>query len=240
MNDYWKNEKSDASADRLPVRVHALGVIDAALGLLFVAIGLVGFFGPLVGGIWLLTLGEWKLFLIGLLFGGGSALIVSILILPAMVPAAFGARNESSGKMLSSAILAIAAFLWIYLVAFVWTNFVMEFFAANVRIGQNDLPYLMFAVGIAVAPWATLSKHGERNMSAGEFPIVSAIMFCVVSASTLYIVSRIVFEIDHSLFDLEKFASLSMWTGLPFVAGYFVSVIALLSTIRRGSSRTFY
>jgi hypothetical protein len=141
----------------------ALSVFGA---LIVVPLSILNVVGGTVAGIWLIALGEWRVFGWGLLAFAVSTFGISLAFLPAMLlaaPAAYFAEREN---VVAVSFLALLASIYMTGVVMAWCLFVLFYFSGNARTSAL-VPTLMWSYGVATGPFAWMaSKERTSEYSA--------------------------------------------------------------------------
>ena len=141
--------------------------MQALMTLLMAPLAVLNSFGVIASGVWLAILGEWVGIGWGLLAIMVGAFICAFLLLPGLIafaPAAWMMEKGGILTMLGYAI-GVVGLLWTYIVMSAWGMFSFDFFIARADAGSH-IPYLIWAYGVATAPWAYMASK-EDNVYAG-------------------------------------------------------------------------
>lgn len=131
----------------------------------------------MAGAIWLLVLGKWPVVLIGFIAMGVSALPLSLACLPSMafaVPAIEFARN---GRMRLAGALGFLSLLYTVLIVGGW-GVVVLWLVIKASSGASVLPFLLWGLGVSVAPWAVMARSNEQS-GGNEFSLISILFLQV-------------------------------------------------------------
>ena len=168
-------------------------------------------FGGIASGIWLAFLGEWGGIGVGLIATIGGAFFCSLLLLPGMlvsVPAIFMMDKGGILKALGFLIGMVGLF-WTYIVMSGWGLFSFNYFV-NRSDPDSYIPYLIWAYGIAIGPWAFMASKEADNFS--NF----SVFFLQVAAAT----SIVTLGFTH----MSSEAIILTFAGIMFV-GYILNVL---------------
>ena len=146
-------------------------VIERIVLVSFIPITFMSIFGGVVGGIWLLTLGEWKLVVLALIVDFAFPFIVApiIFLLITTPMMALVNRLEKENKKTASMIVGwLNLFInhMLYL-AWVFIVFVYMLTYATER-DHNVIPYLLFGWEVAVGPFQYMASKGSSAEIASQ------------------------------------------------------------------------
>lgn len=120
--------------------------------------------GGIVGGIWLAILGEWRLLGIGIFLLVISTPILSLLMLPGLLIAGFGAHLYEKKNpfrhlmgyisLLYTNILIVGTCVFAFLIC-------SRFYSGNTIFGY--VPYLLWSWGMALGPWQFFASKEPDN-----------------------------------------------------------------------------
>ena len=125
-------------------------IIMAALS---IPIMIFNFAAPFVAGIWLGYLGEWSLIGVGIAFLFVGVFAISIALLPALALGAAAATAEQRGSTVGAIVLAIPAMAWTLFLAGATCTYAMYFAYNEIDHEGSWIPYILWAIVIATAPW---------------------------------------------------------------------------------------
>ena len=148
--------------------------------------------GPVIAGIWLLFLGEWKLVLISFL---ATALLAPKLIGLALVPqvaiagpALYFAKRHNR---IRTYFFLFLSHLYAAALMVGWSVMVLDYFTpatGAVRAANSAAPYLLWAYGVATAPWTYLTLHdASENASPAQFLCFSLQLGYIAAALATYV-----------------------------------------------------
>lgn len=133
--------------------------------MLSIPLMLLNMFGGIISGIWLMILGRWSEFGLGIVILFSGALLLGLVLTPGMLAQGAALMLIQGKRTLSGAALSFVGCLWIYLVMYVWcaTTFVTMVSGA----GDDVIPLTLWGYANAVGPWAYMaSKDREATGSA--------------------------------------------------------------------------
>jgi hypothetical protein len=146
-------------------------IIETIILVSFIPITFMSIFGGVVGGIWLLTLGEWKLVVLALIVDFAFPFIVApiIFLLITAPMMALVNRLEKENKKTAS---MIAGWLNLFInhilyLAWVFIVFVYMLTYATGR-DHNVIPYLLFGWEVAVGPFQYMASKGSSAEIASQ------------------------------------------------------------------------
>jgi hypothetical protein len=153
----------------------------ALIQLLTLPIMLLNLFGGIVGAVWLLFLGQWQLFVYGLLLGIFPTFLVFIPMLPGVLLTGAAAWAVESKQYLLGWLSAALGSVWIFAVVTCWCVFVFLSFTSVRHYGQPALPFLLSAYAIATAPWTYMaSKERAAESSATTIATLATCVGCAL------------------------------------------------------------
>jgi hypothetical protein len=142
-------------------------------------------FGGIASGIWLAILGEWGGIGAGLLASIGGAFFCSLLLIPGMIvtfPAIFLMDKGGIFKVLGF-LFGMVGLIWTYVVMSGWGIFSFNYFV-NRSDASSYIPYLIWAYGVAIGPWAYMASKEANGFSA-----VSVFFLQIASITTMSILA---------------------------------------------------
>lgn len=140
---------------------------------LILAVGLplllLNMLGGIVAGVWLIFIGDWSLFWLGLALGFLGVFLCSIAVLPNVALAAPGIALMQRGNVTAGMLFAAAATLYITVVMVAWS--VLTHYVIVDRADQpSSMLTAVWAYGVAVGPWTFLAQkeaQGNPDTPAG-------------------------------------------------------------------------
>jgi hypothetical protein len=128
----------------------------------------------IVGGVWLGIRGEWGLIVGGLVYMFGSALALSVVLLPSMIFAAPAMALLERGRVIAAAIVSFPGTVWTH--AVLGASCVAVFYFATLNPDSGSIwPYLLYGHAVAMAPWAYLAHKDEQaGNDSGNLPLFFA------------------------------------------------------------------
>ena len=187
--------------------------MELALSLLIFPFFLLNFAG-LVGGVWLLSLGQWKI----VLWYCVGSLLGTFFLQVSLVPSTWLLERAEMlllrGWRFPAWLLLNASIIWCAFTIGTWCFGVFSEVASLRELGPF-LPYLLFGYGVTVGPWTYLaSKNPDGSMLLLCFTMVGVVAMMVVREFSFGISLLLVF-------------------GLPLAIGLIVQIaigsLALLS-----------
>ena len=166
---------------------NAIGGIFALLAMLVAAINILG---PFVAGIWLGFLGEWALIGFGVGYMIVGAMVVSLLLLPGLALVAAAAALEVRGNRVGALLASVPALLWTYAVVLGTSVLIMNFIGESIPRYENAIPYLLWGIVVAAAPWSFLAaKDAQAGNSDGYSSMTALFLFigCTVASIWFYL-----------------------------------------------------
>ena len=131
--------------------------------------------GGLIGGGWLLYLGKWQLVVAGFVADFAFVFLFGLLMIPVyslLIKPAINLAEKGSTFLLMLVVLISS--LIITGIATYWTIFLFTLlFQIGVNLGQNLIPFMLWAYSIAVGPFTYLAyKETQGNSTGGQSSMV--------------------------------------------------------------------
>lgn len=137
------------------------------LTLLALPLILLNLLGGLVGGVWLLVLGEWMAFTVGLLGGLVGSFVCGVAIAPGMAISASGVAIFVKGglwRMPAIPLLAVGV-SWTYAVICGWAFLAFRYFLGNAD-EASLYPMLLVGYSMTISPWAAMARSEGPDSAA--------------------------------------------------------------------------
>ena len=134
-------------------------------------------------------LGEWSLIAFGIGYMIIGAMLVSVLLLPGLALVASAGALERSGKRIGAIVASIPALLWTYAVVLGTSVFILNYVSESIPMYENALPYLLWGIVVAGAPWSFLAaKDAQAGNSDGYSSMTAFFLLigCTVSSVWFY------------------------------------------------------
>ncbi|MDD2714462.1 MAG: DUF4339 domain-containing protein [Candidatus Wallbacteria bacterium] len=171
----------------------------------------------LIAGIWLMTLGNWKLIIVGFVLLCTSHFILSFLMLPCMLFLPIGSKllmkNNPIGYFFGFLYQVYINFLIVGTCALAF-NFCISFYHGSSLFGI--IPYLLWSWGMALGPWQFFLYKEQDN----DFSLIT-----VSCASILYMLFLV------SIFLGQKFVSPVILLSI-FVQMFILPVVNVFIAIK--------
>jgi hypothetical protein len=156
-----------------------LGPLAAALTGVFIMLNM---FGGIVSGIWLVVLGEWWAFALGILGVFVSHYAIGIALLPSLGlgVAAYGAIQRKYWR--SGMLLGALSNLYIAALMTMWCIAVLAIFISQAS-STSWFPLLIWSYGVATGPWAFLAQKDVQSGSdtgAATFTFFAQVAYLLV------------------------------------------------------------
>lgn len=149
-----------------------LEMILAPLTFVGLALGLLNLIGGIVAGVWLMVIGEWHLFLVGIAILFVGAFAASMLLAPGMLLAGASISALDKGKGALGWPLLILSSAWTYVVVIAWGVGAFLWFGDKVD-ADNAIPVWLWSYGAATGVWAFMASK-EPNGSAAPITAFAA------------------------------------------------------------------
>tara|TARA_B110000971_G_C19807330_1_gene407148 strand:- start:29 stop:658 length:630 start_codon:yes stop_codon:yes gene_type:complete len=149
----------------------------------------------LVSGIWLLFLGEWKFVLGGLVSASISPFLLSLLLMPTLAIAAFGAwLIQKKLNFIGFPIVFLGAICY-QLVIVIWLGTVLYFSLMFAIVTDSHIPTLIFSYGIAIAPLSYFAS--KEKTSEGNLAVVTASFAYLLIIFKVLIFNDVIWGVKH-------------------------------------------
>lgn len=164
--------------------------MQAILTVVVALLSMLNVFGGVIGGIWLAVLGEWRLFLMGLL----ASLVAPLPLGLAVVPGGLlfglpGLKLLEKGHIILSAPFVFLSQAYTLAIVGIWCFGVFLFFMGK----ANDLPLwpmLLWSYSVAMAPWSYLA---QKEMQTGGGQAESITLFFAQLAFVAMVLTGLIF-----------------------------------------------
>jgi hypothetical protein len=119
--------------------------------------------GPVIAAIWLLALGEWKLVLV--FFVATTFLaprVIAIALIPHAVIGMTALRFATAHNRFLTYLFVLSSQLYTAALMVVWSTTALNYFAPpgdTLHTFNSAAPYLLWAYGVATAPWTYLTMY---------------------------------------------------------------------------------
>lgn len=157
--------------------------MQALITVLLLPLMLLNFLGGIVGFVWLMFLGEWRSFLIGLAVTIFGAVACSFALLPGMLvtaPAAIMHERGGAARIVSYPLLLVGL-LWTFAVMCAWALWWFAYFMQKAS-SSSAVPMLLVAFTVATAPWAYMAqKEAQSGNSQSSFTTFFLQLACAVA-----------------------------------------------------------
>lgn len=152
-------------------------VLGAIISLVSLPLMILNLFGGIVAGIWLIVLGHWVQFGlgIGILIGGST--LLGLIIMPSIPFEMGGMALMKKGRAFLGMPLILAGGLWIYFVIYMWCGFT---FATMVGMAEGHMvPSALWGYANAVGPWGYMASKGAKEETGSMLSVFAAQLGCV-------------------------------------------------------------
>ncbi len=157
-----------------------LELILAPLSIVGLILGLLNLVGGIVAGIWLLVLGEWNLFLVGIAVVFVGAFAASLLLAPGMLVAGASIAALDKGKTLIGWPLLMLSSAWTYAVVIAWGVGSFLWFGERVDT-DNAIPVWLWSYGAASGVWAYMASKEPEGSAAPITAFAAQLGYIVLS-----------------------------------------------------------
>jgi hypothetical protein len=150
-------------------------ILGTVMALLSVPLFFLNMFGGVVSGIWLMILGRWSEFGLGMLILFAGALLIGLVLTPGMLVQAGGAVLLNRNRFVSGILLVGLGSLWTYFVMYLWCGIT---FVTMVRNADgHTVPLALWGYANAVAPWAYMASK-DRESTGSALAVFAAQLGC--------------------------------------------------------------
>jgi hypothetical protein len=151
-------------------------VLGGLMTLLTVPLFFLNMFGGMVSGIWLMILGRWGEFGLGIFILFAGSFLLGLVIMPSFLLQAGGGALLQKGKSITGFLLMLLGGLWIYFVVYIWcgATFVTMIDGAN----GHPWPLALWGYANAVGPWAYMASK-DREATGSTIVVFVAQLGCV-------------------------------------------------------------
>ncbi len=164
--------------------------------------------GMIIGGIWLVILGDWTAFLLGLALISFGHVILAFALIPGIVSTLMTVQHLRDHKFIKMISLAKVR-VYNFLIELVWC---VGIFAFSIdRPHSNVWPYLLWAYAVAVTSWQTLAqKELKLDPKSAAIVLVAGAQF----GSLAMVVSALMGQHYQIVFGLTAFFAPAALVGM--------------------------
>jgi hypothetical protein len=193
-----------------------VSVVGGTLTLISLPLFVLNVFGGVVSGIWLMVLGRWGEFGLGVLILISGSLLIGFTLTPAMF-AQFTGRTLVQGKriIVGAGFLLMSA-LWIYFVMYVWCGLTFTVIVAIPR--GHMIPLALWGYANAAGPWTYLASK-DPGGSGSTIAVLAAQLGCVAM-----MVGLLFLHAEHTVAGLAPYL-------FPFIAAAVITQTILLVVV---------
>lgn len=161
-----------------------LEMILAPLAVVGLVLGLLNLIGGIVAGVWLMVIGEWNLFLVGIAILFVGALAASMLLAPGMLLAGASIAAFDKGKAVVGWPLLILSSAWTYAVVIAWGVGAFLWFGNKVD-ADNAVPVWLWSYGAATGVWAFMASKEPEGSAAPVTAFAAQLGYIVLSVCVI-------------------------------------------------------
>ena len=171
-------------------------VLTGIISVLSIPVMLLNFGGGIVGGIWLMVIGNWSLFGLGILSMFVSSFCLGFALMPGLLFAAPAAMAFQRHRYFIGSVCALLGNLYTFAVMIVWCVGCFYVVFRSYYQGGSIWPYLLWAYGMATGPWAYMAAREGRDSIGSSLSAFGACIGAIAMMGTL------LFEIHPTLPDI--------------------------------------
>ena len=168
--------------------------------------------GPVIAAIWLLTLGEWKLVLVFFIVTAFFApKILAIALIPKVVIGMMALRYATAHNRLLTHLFVLLSQLYAAALMVVWSITALNYFAPTggaLHTFSSAAPYLLWAYGVATAPWTYLTmyctgKDDELNVfeNSEDLSLVQFLVFFLQIGTIAAVLGILLLDVSITIGD---------------------------------------
>lgn len=161
-----------------------LEMILAPLAVVGLVLGLLNLIGGIVAGVWLMVIGEWNLFLVGIAILFVGAFAASMLLAPGMLLAGASIAAFDKGKAVVGWPLLILSSAWTYAVVIAWGVGAFLWFGNKVD-ADNAVPVWLWSYGAATGVWAFMASKEPEGSAAPVTAFAAQVGYIVLSVCVI-------------------------------------------------------
>jgi hypothetical protein len=152
-----------------------VAIIGSVFGVLSLPLFLLNMFGGVVSGIWLMVLGRWGEFVLGIFILFGGSFLIGLVLLPSFGVQSAAAVLMKNKRPIISAILLFLGCLWTYVVMYLWCGVI---FSRMVEGAEGHMiPLALWGYANAVGPWGYMASK-DREASGSTIAVFAAQLGC--------------------------------------------------------------
>ena len=200
------------------------GIFTGLMAVFAIPLMFLNMFGGIVSGVWLLVIGRWHEFLLGLVVLFGGTFLIGFVLIPSMGMAVSSAALMRSGRNWTGLLFGIAGSAWTYLIMFIWCLF--TFVTMTKNPDGNMFPLALWGYANAVGPWSYMASKDGRDSGSG------IAVFGAQLGSLAMIVAAVFLGAEPSVSGLSPFL-------LPFIVGAaLIQLVLVLALAVEASARS--
>jgi|ERR1700733_447441 len=134
----------------------------AFIELLSIPIIVLNSLGGIVAGIWLIVLGKWSAFFLGLFAVFFSSWALGIALLPSIGLGVLGLSFLEKKQKTFGYFFAFLGQLYTYSLLSAWCVGVLQIFLANSDT-SSKIPLVIWSYGVATGPWTWMAQQEQRS-----------------------------------------------------------------------------
>ena len=152
-------------------------VLGAIISLVSLPLMILNMFGGIISGIWLMILGHWSQFGLGIFILLAGSFLLGLVIMPSIPLELGGVALMSKGKPILATPLLLAANAWIFFVIYLWCGTVFSIMVSGAN--GHIVPSALWGYASAVGPWAYMASKGGNKETGSMLGVLSAQLGCV-------------------------------------------------------------
>ena len=162
-------------------------LVSGLLAALVIPFMLLNLLGGVVGGIWLIFIGQWHIFFLGIAIAAFGSFAASLLLAPGLGAMALGLMALERDRNLIGWLMMSLNGLWTGLIILVWE--VSMFVTFGHRVTSSDaIPVWLWAYGAATGVWSYMASKEQQSDGGSAAPLqafAAQIAFLVLSVCTI-------------------------------------------------------
>lgn len=152
-------------------------LLAALMALITVPLAVLNMFGGIISGIWLMVLGHWGQFALGIAILVGGSTLLGLVTMPSFPLQIGGATLMKQGKAISGSLLMLLAGLWTYFVIYIWCGVTFSTMAGGAD--GHMIPSALWGYANAVGPWSYMASKGGKEETGSTVALFAAQLGCV-------------------------------------------------------------
>jgi hypothetical protein len=136
--------------------------METFIALVSIPIMVLNFFGGIVAGIWLIVLGKWSAFFLGLFAVFFSSWGLAIALMPSVGLGILGLRFLEKQQKAFGYFFALLGQLYTFSLLSAWCVGVLQVFL-SMSDSSSKIPLVIWSYGVATGPWTWMAQQEQRS-----------------------------------------------------------------------------